>query len=134
MLFDFDLTVPAGTPANSPVETLAVLTRGKLKRIRVSFPPGPATLVHVVARHNLHQLVPANFDGTLNYDDISVITELDYDLVDAPYEIRMIGWSPTAVYQHIITFGFDLEPVTGDTWETFNRALFTLNNDIRQRS
>jgi hypothetical protein len=133
MLFDFDLIIPAGTLANAPVEALATLTRGKLKRIRVFFPPGPATLVHVVCRHNLHQLLPANYDGTLNYDDISIITELDYDLVDAPYQLKMVGWSPTAVYQHTITFGFDLEPVTGDTWESFNRVLFALNNDIRQR-
>lgn len=133
MLFDFDLLIPPATPANDPIETLATLTRGKLKRIRVFFPPGCATLAHVVCRHNLHQLLPANYDGTLNYDDLSIITELDYDLVDAPYQVRMVGWSPTAVYQHRITFGFDLEPVTGDTWESFNRVLFNLNNEFRAR-
>ena len=133
MLFDYDLIVPAATIATSPVETLATLTRGKLKRIRVFFPPGPATLVHVVCRHNLHQLVPANFDGTLNYDDISVITELDYDLVDVPYQVKMVGWSPSAVYQHTITFAFDLEPISGDDWASFNRSIFELNSIFRNR-
>ena len=133
MLFDYDLLVPKATPASDPAEALATLTRGKLRRIRVFFPPGPATTVHVAVRHNLHQLVPANYDGTLNYDDISIVTELDYDLIDPPYQLRMIGWSPDAIYQHRITFGFDLEPVTGDNWDDFNRLLFTLNNDRQRR-
>lgn len=127
MLFDFDLVIPAATPANSPVEQLAKLTRGNLKRIIVFFPPGPATLVHVVARHNLHQLTPANPEGDLNYDDIAIVSELDYDLVDSPYEIRMIGWSPSAVYEHTITYSFDLFPIKGDTWDDFTRAIFELN-------
>ena len=133
MLFDFDLIVPAGTLATQPIETLATLTRGKLTQIRVMFPPGPATLVHVVIRHNLHQLLPANFDGTVNFDDSVVTTILEYDLVDAPYEIKMIGWSPDAVYQHIITVQFNLEPVKGDNWDDFNRQLFASINDIQRR-
>jgi hypothetical protein len=133
MLFDFDLTIPAGTPATAPIETLATLTRGKLTQIRVMFPPGPATLVHVVIRHNLHQLMPANFDGNINFDDVVVTSNLDYDLVDAPYEIKMIGWSPDAIYQHIITVQFNLEPVKGDNWDDFNRALFAITNDIQRR-
>lgn len=127
MLFDFDLTVPAQTTQADPVVTLARLTRGKLTQIRVLFPPGPATLVHVVIRHNLHQLMPANMEGDINFDDAVVTSPLDYDLVDPPYEIQMIGWSPDAVYSHIITVQFDVQPVTGDTWEDFNRALFSSN-------
>lgn len=133
MLFDFDLVVPAGTTADSPVEALATLTRGKINRIHVFFPPGPATLVHVVARHNLHQLVPANYDGTLNYDDTTIISEMEYDLVDAPYQIRMIGWSPTAVYSHTITFSFNLIPIKSDGWDEFNNLLFSLNVENRSR-
>ena len=133
MLFDFDITIPSGTPASTPQETRVLLTRGKLKRIYVFFPPGPATLAHVVVRHNLHQLVPANFDGTLNYDDTTIISELDYELVDPPYEIRLLGWSPLTLYSHTITVSFDVFPVEGDTWETFTRTLFMLNEITRRR-
>jgi hypothetical protein len=133
MLFDFDVLIPPATPASDPTITLATLTRGKLTQIRVLFPPGPATLVHVVIRHNLHQLMPANFDGSINFDDAVVTSTLDYELVDPPYEIKMIGWSPTAVYEHRITCQFNLEPIGGDSWDNFNRALFALDNDIRRR-
>lgn len=128
MLFDFDITIPATTPAAAPTVQLAKLTRGKLTQIRVLFPPGPATLVHVVVRHNLHQLMPANPEGDINFDDVVVTSILDYDLVDSPYELSIIGWSPLAVYEHTITCQFNLEPVTGDTWNDFNRQLFMLNS------
>lgn len=124
MLFDFDLVVPAGTSPLQPYEQRVLLSRGRITQIRVFFPPGPATLVHVVVRHNLHQLIPANYDGTLNYDDIIVPVEMAYDLVDPPYEVRLIGWSPEAVYDHRITFAFDLQPITGENWDDFNRLLF----------
>lgn len=133
MLFDFDLLIPAGTPANDPIVTLASLTRGKITSIRVLFPPGPATLVHVVIRHNLHQLVPANYDGDINFDDVVITSLMDYDLIDPPYEIKMIGWSPTAVFEHTITCQFDLQPISGDNWQTFNNQVFALSNDIRRR-
>jgi hypothetical protein len=127
MLFDFDLTIPAATLAITPIETLAKLTRGKLTQIRLLFPPGPATLAHVVIRHNLHQLMPANPEGTVNFDDAVITSNLDYDMVDSPYELNMVGWSPNAVYSHTITCQFNLEPVTGDTWEDFNRLLFEID-------
>lgn len=133
MLFDFDIIIPAATPASAPIETLAKLTRGKLKQIRLLFPPGPATLVHVTVSHNLHQLLPANPEGDINFDDAVIVSNLDYDMVDPPYELIMSGWSPSAVYEHTITVQFDVVPVTGDTWEDFNRMLFDLNNQPGRR-
>jgi len=133
MLFDFNLIIPAGTPQDTPTVTLAKLTRSKLTQIRMLFPPGPATLAHVVIRHNLYQLMPANPEGTINFDDAIIISNLDYDLVDVPYELQMIGWSPLAVYEHTITIQFDLQPITGDTWDNFNDLLQQINSDRVRR-
>ncbi len=133
MLFDFDLIIPHGTLQGNPIVLLAKLTRGKLKQIRILFPPGPATLVYVVVRHNLHQLMPANPEGNINFDDSVIVSQLEYDLIDSPYELSMIGWSPDAVYDHTITFQFDLEPVTGENWDDFNRMIFSLN-EIPERA
>ena len=132
MLFDYELIIPPKTTADAPTESLARLTRGKITQIRVMFPPGPATLAHVVVRHNLHQLVPANFEGSLNFDDTVITSIMQYDLLDSPYELRMIGWSPLATYQHTITFQFNIEPITGDTWDNFNDMLFSLNEVHRR--
>jgi len=133
MLFDFNLIIPAGTLQTNPINTFAKLTRGKLTQIILLFPPGPATLVHVVIRHNLHQLMPANPEGSINFDDAVITSILDYDLVDSPYELSMIGWSPTATYEHKITCQFNLEPVRGDTWDDFVRVFFSTDSQIQRR-
>lgn len=133
MLFDFDIIVPAGTLQSDPQSTLCKLTRGKLTQIRMLFPPGPATLVHIVVRHNLFQLMPANPEGDINFDDAVIISNLDYELSDSPYELQITGWSPTAVYEHTITVQFNLEPLSGENWDAFNRVLFELNTQLMRR-
>ncbi len=130
MLFDFDLTIPAATPANAPAIAKARLTYGTLSQVRVVFPPGPATLVHVVVRDRLFQVVPANPEGSLNFDDNFILSTMEYDIRDAPFELDMIGWSPDAVFDHIITFQFDMQPKAGQSWNKFVDALF---NSSRQR-
>jgi len=133
MLFDFDLVIPAHTLQSDPMEQIINLTRGNLVEIRVMFPPGPATLVHVVVRDRLHQLMPANQDGTLNFDEQIISSRLSHEMRDAPYELRILGWSPNAVYDHIITCQFDMEPGRGDNWDDFNRVLFALNSQTEKR-
>ena len=132
MLFDFDITIPAHTTQLNPVEQIVTLTHGTLTDIRVMFPPGPATLVHVTVRDRLHQLVPANQDGTLNFDDTTISSRMEHPMLDAPYELVITGWSPNAVYEHTVTCQFDMQPAAGDTWVEFNEQLFNLV-DPRQR-
>jgi len=133
MLFDFSFIIPAHTLQSAPFEGLAGLTRGRLTQIIMLFPPGPATLVHMAVRHSLHQLMPANYDGDINFDDAIITSVLDYKLVDPPYEIRVLGWSEDAVYDHNITVQFNVEPNENEDWDAFNHTLFLLNNRTRDR-
>ena len=116
MLFDFDITVPAHTPLATPTEQIMRLTRGTLTEIRVMFPPGPATLVSVTVSDRLIQLVPANPDGYLNFDEAVVSSKLEYDLLDEPYELLARGWSPNANYSHTITIQCNVQPIQGESW------------------
>jgi hypothetical protein len=119
MLFDYDLVVPAGTAQDAPAVGFAHLSSGTLTEIRVKFPPGPATLVHVVVKDGTFQLMPLNPDGTLNVDDIDVLSgQMDYPL-QSPYTLTMLGWSPDAVFDHTITFQFDVQPPKPDQWQQF---------------
>ena len=124
MLFDFDLTIPADTAELAPVVSRTHLIAGTLTQIRVVFPPGPATLVHVVVRDNLFQLMPANPEGSLNFDDEFIVSTMEYDLSESPYDVYLIGWSPGANFDHTITFQFELQPLAGGTWDTFVTQLF----------
>lgn len=113
MLLDFDLLVPAHTAKDEPATYEAKLTSGVVTEIRVYFPPGCATLVHVAIRDALHQLVPANPDGTLNFDDQLIIANLDYKLTAPPFAVTIYGWSPDAYYHHLVTVQFELKPPEG---------------------
>src|SRR3990167_8683419 len=128
MLFDYDITIPPGTLQLSPVEQIIKLTYGTVSEIRVFFPPGCATLAHVVVRKNLLQLLPANQQGSLNFDDIFVISRLEYDLIDSPFEMSIFGWSPSAVYQHIVTVQFEMIPLVGQSWSSFTQSVMELQN------
>lgn len=125
MLFDYDIVVPAGTPKETPEIRVCVLTSGLLNEIRVKFPPGPATLVHITVQDSLHQILPVNADGDLNLDDETVISSnLKYKL-QAPFEVSIVGWSPFAVYEHTITCQFDVVPDIDDPFINFEKQLFT---------
>lgn len=123
MLFDYDLTVPATTQKDNPAIQACLLTSGILHELRVKFPPGPATLVHVIVKDSLHQLLPTNPDGTLNLDDETVISSnLNYRL-SPPYELFIVGWSPYAVYDHVVTVQFDVLPDEPDPFTEFEKLL-----------
>jgi hypothetical protein len=124
MLFDYDLTIPAGTTAAAPAVSSLKLTKGNITEIRVFFPPGCATLVHVVICDRLHQILPANPDGSLNYDDAIVVSHMGYELTDAPYELLAYGWAPDSMFDHTITLMFELEPAGGETWQDMLLHLF----------
>jgi hypothetical protein len=124
MLFDYDIVVPAATPQTLPSVKVCKLTSGRLQEIRVKFPPGPATLVHIVIVEGLHQLLPVNPGGTLNIDDETVMSSnLNYRM-NSPFEVIIIGWSPSAVYDHTITCQFDVQPSKEEAFDVFSTELF----------
>jgi hypothetical protein len=124
MLFDYDIIVPAATPRTDPAVQVCHLTSGRLQEIRVKFPPGPATLVHIVIMSSLHQLMPVNPGGSINIDDETILSSnLDYKL-SSPYDVIIVGWSPSAVYDHTITVQFDVHPNKQDAFDNFANDLF----------
>jgi len=68
--------------------------------------------------------MPANADGSLNFDDATIVSSMEYELTDPPYELILEGWSPSAVYDHVITFQFDLQPAGDNDWSVFMQHLF----------
>jgi hypothetical protein len=124
MLFDYDLTIPAGTLQAAPASISVKLTRGTLTQIDTLFPPGSAALAFVRVRDRLHQIVPANPEASLNWDGAIIRSEFELELLDSPYEIILEGWSPDAVYPHTVTFHFHLRPAGQDSWSDFMGLLF----------
>lgn len=114
MRFRFELTVPADTAQSDPAEAEARLVRGTLRRIQISFPPGPSALVHVVVLDKLLQIAPVNPEESFAWDDLTFAFDMDYGLTDRGHLLTLQGWSPDTYYDHTVTFGFDVEPAAAE--------------------
>ena len=110
MRFAYDLTIPAGTTAADPATRGVHLVKGRLYHAEIAVPPGPADTVHAVVKDSLFQILPVNPDSSFSWDDYTHQVDLDYELPDLGHELTLVGWSPTAIFDHTITFRFDVAP------------------------
>ena len=95
MFYDYAITVKAKTKENDPEEAELELTKGIIHRVEVEFYPGPRRYVFIRILHGLHQVWPTNA-YTIGFDEY-------YELKAAPYKLRVIGYSPDADYDHVVT-------------------------------
>ena len=108
MFYEFDLTIPANTPANAPAEIEVFMAAGIIKRVEVQIPRGCRSLVHTVAWQGIHQVWPSNTDGSIKGDDARIVFGEDYDLTAPPHSLILRGWSPGTSYPHVITWRFQM--------------------------
>ena len=110
MVFEYDLVIPAATPALSPVSLEMPLARGIIHKVEAQFLYGCRGLVFVVVRRALHQVFPANPDGQLKAEGYVISFPTYYPLEEAPFKLEAYGWSPDTTYQHTVTLRFGIEP------------------------
>ena len=48
------ILTPKETPEDAPLETIVKLTKGRLCGAAIYFPPGPAGILHLIARIGIH--------------------------------------------------------------------------------
>ena len=109
MRFVFPFTVPANTLAAARHEEKVEVVRGRLSRVEIAFPPGPAALVHVVILENLFQFAPALEGESFAWDDYTFGFDMDYALPDRVPVLTLAGWSPGTYFDHQVTFHFDVK-------------------------
>jgi len=110
MFYAWDILVPAGTAEADPVEQTLKLTKGVITRIDVKFPPGCHGLVKVRLLRSEFQLVPLSRGEWVTGDGEPVVTEGFYLLEETPAELKFIGCSPSASYNHTITIRVSIDP------------------------
>ena len=111
MLYEFDLTIPAETSKNSPAEREVAMSAGIIKQVEVQLPRGLRGLVHTVAIRGIHQIWPANTDGSIKGNDARIVWGSEYDLTGPPHSIILRGWSPGTDYAHVVTWRFNIVAV-----------------------
>ncbi len=108
MLYEFDLTIPANTPASAPVSILASLAPGRVSQVSVTFPAGCIGLVHAYIVRSMHQVWPTNPGEQIKGDGQSVTWPEDYNLDDDPFTFTCYGYNLDDTYAHTLTFRFAL--------------------------
>jgi hypothetical protein len=114
MIYEKRLTIPANTAQAAPVSTTVEVHPGVVKRVEVSFPPGPAGLAHCQIYLWERQIWPANPDSDFAGDDLQMIFDEDLDLADPPFEFDIVGWNLDDTYPHTVTVRLLILPYDRD--------------------
>ena len=104
------ISTPKETPADNPKVTTLRLSKGRLSGGWIYFPSGPAGTLHFVARLGIHQILPFNTDKSYRLDDCIVPFHLEIDLFEPPFEIDLITWNTSTLYNHALTACLFVDP------------------------
>lgn len=104
------ISTPVGALESDPLITTLTLTRGRLVGGRIYFPPGPAGLLHFLARIGVHQIFPFNTGENLRLDDCVFPFTLGIDLPEPPYVLDLVTWNDSATHAHALTVAIELRP------------------------
>lgn len=108
MLYEFDVTSPANTPASAPTEVLARLNKGLVTQVQVQIPSGAVGLARGQVWRGNSQIWPSNPGGYFKGDDLVLTWDEDYTLADEPLTLRLRVWNVDDTYPHTLTFRFAL--------------------------
>lgn len=104
MLFSSEITIPAGTAVNAPVEVDIKLTIGLITQLDVYFPPGNSCLAFVTFSRSRHQIYPTNPDGYIKGDGVKITGNVFHHIKNPPLIVTVKGYSPSAEYDHTVYF------------------------------
>ena len=103
MFYAWDITIDKNTDEDDPEIKLLKLSKGLIFKIDVKFPKGCNGLAKIRLFRYESQLVPLNADEWMTGNDESVPTETEYDLVEAPYQLKFIGINEDDTWPHTVT-------------------------------
>lgn len=118
MVYEFNITIPAGTTKDEPTEIEAQLVPGIITLVEAEFPNGCHRLVHISIVEGAYQMFPRNPDGTLSADGYRITFNPYQKLTRGHHILKIRGWSPLTRYQHKIGIRFNVQPEEVATpWE-----------------
>lgn len=114
MLFSYDFTIPAATPATTKYTEVIRLDTGTLREVKIRFRSGCHNRVYFVLYDGLQQIIPAHDTTALYADDYTFSIPMNYLIPNKPYILTPTGWSPSTRYDHTITLWLDLQETAQD--------------------
>jgi hypothetical protein len=111
MWYHFTLTVPAGTPEDTPVEKELELTYGVIKNIIIPWDRATNCLVKVRILRFRHQIFPINPDEPACGAGGVEGGEEHIELLEFPFTLVALGYAPDTLYDHDITILINVLPL-----------------------
>ncbi len=102
MIYDFAITVPAGTTAASPQVTQIKLTEGIVHRFELEFAAGCDYKVLAQVKRGTSPIWPINPGGSFCTDDFTLSFEEYLEVKAGANEFQVVAWSPDAAYDHVL--------------------------------
>jgi len=106
----FELTIPAQTTEDAPVERDIDIGSGVIIKCEVGFPEGLGALTRARVRQALTPRYPSNQGAWYHWDD-HIYETPDHLIVkkgDSPF--TLMGWNEDDTFPHTITFRFIILP------------------------
>lgn len=108
MLYAYTVTCPAGTKAEAPYRVEIVLRRGVLVHAVIVIPPGHAGLTGLRIKHGLKQIIPFNEGTWIIGDDVTIRTDMYYELYEEENILTCECFNYDNVYDHSFYLYFDV--------------------------
>lgn len=110
MFFAWDITVETTHTEAAPKTQILKLSKGVITRADIKFPAGCRGFVKVRLLRSEFQLVPLSKGEWVTGDDETVPTESYYELFETPTQLKFVGCSPDATYDHTVTVRISVVP------------------------
>lgn len=110
MYYEKRLAIPANTPASAPATETLPIHPGVVNQVDVVFPSGCAGLAHFQVHLWNTQLWPSNVNSDFSGDGVHISFTEDFEVVDLPFELTLIGWNLDDTYQHTVTLRVQITP------------------------
>lgn len=131
MFYNFAVKVTAGKTEAEPEEQELELTHGVIHLVEVRFRRGTDFRVGCRLFRFEHQIFPTNPDEDLRDDGRAITFNEHYELLEAPYTLKVKAYAPTAGYDHTIYIRIGVLPpevlnpfaVFGDLLQKFFRLI-----------
>ena len=111
MFYEFSFTIPAGTPISAPVKKELKLTHGIAHHVIIEAAPGCKRYAAVRILQCEHQVIPTNPDEDVALNSVPREFDERIELLEPPYTLTVIGYSPNADNDHTYRIGIGVLPL-----------------------
>jgi hypothetical protein len=133
-LYVADVTIPANTPADNPVQVELEVEGDIVTRVSCHFPPGCRGFVHTGVWIGHIQVFPRPKGTSLHGDAETITWDEFFPLPSSPCTLTIKAWSPGARYPHTITWRIVALPrYVAMWWWIFERFISLLKLIFRVR-